>query len=272
MQRIWALTTYFVRSLFRSLIGAILVIATLAIWLTLFHPGQGTPDVSYYVLVIGIFGAAMAFVVTLTIAARANKAELYPWLVRLPSRVEFMTAVFIGATIITIILQMLLAALALFRGPSLTFIQILEIPPTWISLIILSTVLALHATDLVVSRWSRVYIFGILAILLFAQGIQNVTIRNIVTRLNRIATSQGWAAANEQLADYALTLNNSGSNVVSTVFGLVFWPFRAIVDAAITGYFTPAQALAPAILMLYATILLMLAADLFANKDLAFVE
>lgn len=272
MRRIRVVSGYFVRSLFRSLAGVGLVLATLAFWLVFFNPQQGTPEVTYYVLVIGIFGAVISFIATLLLAARANQAELLPWVARLPSRVEYMTAVLLSGILVTLILQFLLAALALFRGPELTVWQFIEIPPVWFSLILLAAVLALHATDLVAAGWSRVYVFGILAILLFAQGIRNATLTQLITRINQFAVAQGWTAVNQSLADYAVALNNSDSNILERFFGLIFWPFHAIAEAIIAGHFTTVQALAPAILILYATLLFMLAADLFANKDLMFME
>jgi hypothetical protein len=45
-----------------------------------------------------------------------------------------------------------------------------------------------------------------------------------------------------------------------------------MTDAIIQGYFSAEQALAPAVLLLYATILFMLAADLFAAKDIELME
>ncbi|MCP4360314.1 MAG: hypothetical protein GY796_20090 [Chloroflexi bacterium] len=272
MQRIWALTRYFTQRLFRSLAGLLYVILTLAFWLLLFNPRQQTPDAAYYILVIGVFGAGMAFLVTLTISTRANQAENYPWLVRLPSRVEYMTAVFLSTLLVTFILQMGLALLALFNGPELTFSRLIEIPPIWTSLVIITAVLALHATDLISSGWSRVYLFGVLAIMLFAQGITNNNVRNILTSLNRFASNQGWLGTGEMIANYSATLNNNNSNIIGRLFSLLFWPFQAIAEATANGTFTTAQALAPAILLLYAAILYMLAADLFANKDLFFTE
>jgi hypothetical protein len=49
------------------------------------------------------------------------------------------------------------------------------------------------------------------------------------------------------------------------------WPFRAIVDG-VTVSFDRTEALAPAFLLLYATILFLLAADFFATKDLHLIE
>ncbi len=59
---------------------------------------------------------------------------------------------------------------------------------------------------------------------------------------------------------------------LSRVSSLVFWPFRAMSDAVFAGGFTPSQALAPAVLLLYSAILFLTAALLFAGKDLEFVE
>ena len=67
-------------------------------------------------------------------------------------------------------------------------------------------------------------------------------------------------------------LTTEGTETLQRVFGFIFWPFRAISEAIIGGSFNATQALAPAILILYATILFMLAADLFANKDVDFIE
>ena len=61
MQRVWSLTTYFTKSLFFSLTGLILLILTLVYWVIFFPPGQGTPDVENYVILIGAFGAAATF-------------------------------------------------------------------------------------------------------------------------------------------------------------------------------------------------------------------
>ena len=85
-RRLMVLTGYFLRNIFFSLAGSIYVILALAYWAIFFPPGQGTPDVDNYILIIGAFGAAMTFLATLTIASRAYRAEYCPLIVRLPSR------------------------------------------------------------------------------------------------------------------------------------------------------------------------------------------
>jgi hypothetical protein len=67
-------------------------------------------------------------------------------------------------------------------------------------------------------------------------------------------------------------LSGGGETLLSGVLNIVFWPFRAIGDATINGFFTPIEALAPAVLVFYASILFLIAADLFAAKDLEMTE
>ena len=112
-RRLIVLTGYFLRNIFFSLAGSIYVILTLAYWAIFFPPGQRTPDVDNYILIIGAFGAAMTFLATLTIASRAYRAEHCPLIVRLPSRIEYITAVFSSALVFAFVLQFLVAVLAL---------------------------------------------------------------------------------------------------------------------------------------------------------------
>lgn len=270
MGRIWALTTFFVRGTVRSFSGLLLLLATVAYWFILFDPLQKTHEGAYYLLVIAIFGAGMGFLVSTAVASRASHANLYAWLVRLPSRVEFVTAVLLATLLITGGLQLLLALLALINGPALSVWLLLSIPPVWISLIVLATVLGLHASDLVTAGWSRVVVFGLIALFLFGQNMHNNTLRSAIARLNHASVGQSWTAVSDTLSNYAITLEGDGG--IGHLFGLLFWPFRAIAEASVNGYFTSSQAWAPAILMLYATVLFVFAADLFANKDLLFAE
>ena len=272
IQRITVLTRYFIKTILFSLTGALYLLLTLVFWYLLFNPQQDTPDMAYYQLLIGGFGAAMAFLVTLSVAARANDAQHYPLLVRLKSRVEFVTAVLTSSLVVTLVYQLLLALLALLNGPSLTIGHLLEIPPLWLAPMILATILALHASDFITLGWSRIYVYGILAILLFGQGLQNEGLAKIASSLSRFASNQGWVEISTNLGNYATTLSLTDQNVVSRLFGFVFWPFSALATAVTNGYFTANQALAPAIMLLYATVLFLLAVDLFANKDLDFTE
>jgi len=197
--------------------------------------------------------------------------------VRLPSRVEYLTAVLISAILMATVLQLLLALLALFHGPDLTLNQILLIPPIWLALNTLTAVLALHATDFIAAGWSRVYLFGIIAIFLFGQSLNDKSGLNtwLILRINdmsRSLVSAGWVTLVTPLNNLVGWLQQDGTSTLSRFFSLPFWPFHAIADAVVIGSFDTSQALAPAVLLLYATLLIMLAADIFANKDLDLTE
>ena len=276
-QRIAALTGYFLRSLAFSVTGLIYSILGIAFWAIMFPPGQKTPEASYYILVLAAFGAVLTFLAALTISSRANQAANYPWIVRLPSRVEYLTAVFLAAIIYALILQFLVAILALFRGPGLTLEMVLEIPPIWVSLNVLTAVLALHATDFASKGWSRVYLFGLIAICLFGQSLSSASSNSswFIIRLNALSRTfigEGWYILVTPLNNFSNWLQNEWASSLGQLFSLPFWPFHAIADAVVAGSFNMVQALAPAVLLLYATLLIMLAADLFATKDLDLTE
>ena len=275
IQRILVLTGYFLKTFFFSLVGLLFLIAALVYWAVFFPPGQGTPDFENYVLLIGVFGAAVSFLATITIATRANRLENYPFVTRLQSRVEYLVAVLLGGIIAGGLLQALVAGLALIRGPELTTAGLLSLGPIWIGVNVLAAVLALHATDLVASGWSRVIIFGLLALLLIFNSMGQSSDSWFADRLIDVSSVFGsmnltfFADLTDSLAGL---LRGGGFGAVSSAAGTVFWPFRSISDAVFSGALSPAQALAPAVLLLYGTILFLIAANLFATKDLEFSE
>lgn len=275
MRRVAILVAYFLRSFLFSLVGLLFVLASLVYWAVFFPPGQSTPDFENYVILIGAFGAAATFLATVTIAARANRLENYPFVTRLVSRIEYLAAVFFSGLVAGALLQLVVGGLALIRGPELTTAGLLALPPIWLGVNILAAVLALHATDLVASGWSRVIIFGVLAILLILNSMSQSADSWLADRLNDVAT----VFANMNLIFFADVfdtiagwLRGDGLEVVSAAASTVFWPFRAMSDAVFSGALTPSQALAPAVLLLYGTILFLIAANLFASKDLEFSE
>ncbi len=248
----------------------------LVFYLVFFDPRQRTPDADYYVLVLGLFGSLFAFLVTLSVAARANRAVHFPFLVRLPSRIEYLTSVMLASMGFTLAVQIVMGVLAVIaNGPEFTFQQLIDIPPIWLAGITLFIVIALHASDLVASGWSRVYVFGMLAVLLYIQsglGLLAEAASGIFDRLASTFLTQGWTAIADPIFALSDWITGAGSDLLQSFTGIVFWPFASIADASIAGYFTAAQALAPALLLIYATILFILAADLFASKDLYLTE
>ncbi len=275
MQRIFTLTRYFVRSFFLSLTGLLYLILALVYWNLFFNPSQGTPEIENYILIIGVFGAAVSFLVTFSIAARANQAVNMPLVTRLSSRIEYLTAVFLSTLLAATLLQFLVAALAMFRGPGLVWGRLLEIPPLWVATNVLAIVLALHATDFVAVGWSRVTLFGILGLLLIGKSGDSTISSWLVTRLNgwsMAVNSMGWQVLADWMRNAGMWLNGRETGILSQIYSWIIWPFTAISDGVINGFFTAPQALAPAVLLLYAAILFLLSADLFAGKDLEFVE
>jgi hypothetical protein len=275
-QRIFTLSLYLLRSIAISLTGLLYLLFAFVFYMIFFDPRQQTPDTDYYVLVLGLFGALFAFLVTLSVASRANRAVHFPFLVRLPSRIEYLASVMLASMVFTLGVQFLLGLFAIIaQGPDFSFWQLMGIPPIWIAGNTLFIVLALHASDLVASGWSRVYVFGVLAVLLYIQsglGLLTAGIAGIFDRLGNAFLNQGW----NSIASPAFTLSDwivgAGSDLLQGLTGIIFWPFSSIADASVTGYFSLSQALAPALLLLYATILFVLAADLFASKDLFLTE
>ncbi|MBW7958548.1 MAG: hypothetical protein LC131_09205 [Anaerolineae bacterium] len=275
IRRISILAGYYAKGVFFSLTGLILLIFSLVYWSVFFPPGQGTPDVENYIVLIGAWGAAATFLATLALSGRASRLENYPLITRLPSRVEYLVAVLLGSLILGAFMQLLVAGLALIRGPEITSVQLLAIPPVWLSINLLAAVLACHASDLVTAGWSRVILFGFIAIALVfnsaASGPDSwfsdrfTDLAQLFARLNLmwfsdLSVSMASWAARSPLAPVAQAVS------------MIFWPFNAISDAIFSGRFTPSQALAPAILVLYGTILFLIAATLFAGKDLEFLE
>lgn len=274
-QRVLTMTRYLLRSLALSWTGAIYLLLALAYWFIFFPPQQKTPDIDNYIVIVGVFGPAITFLVALSFTTLANQAYNYPLLSRLGSRVEYLTAVLLATLLFSTALQLLVAILALISGPDLTFSHVAEIPPIWLAPNILAAVLAMHASDFVTTGWSRVTIFGVLALFLLGQSSSNSVgswLANATSNVGQLLWQQNWTFLGNQFIKLADWLSGDGVSRLGGLFGFVFWPFRAIVEAVSRGFFTPSEALAPAILLLYATILFLLAADFFATKDLSLIE
>lgn len=274
-QRILTIARYLIKDLANSLTGAIYAIVAVVYWFIFFPPQQGTPEIDNYILIVGIFGIAITFLVTLSMTTRANQAIHYPFVARLASRVEYLTAVLLASFLFAFGLQLLVAILALIRGPDLTIWHVIELPPIWLAPNILAAVLAMHASDFVTSGWSRVYVYGILGIFLFATTNGNTVsgwLSNASNSLSNLFFRQDWVFLGSQFSNFSDWLTRDDAGNLGDLLGFLFWPFQAILEAVSRGSFTATEALAPAILLLYATILFLLASDLFATKDLDLVE
>lgn len=276
IRRIVALSRYLFRSLLFSLAGLLYILLTLAFYIIFFDPRQQTPDVDYFILISGLFGLALSFIVTLSVASRANQAVHYPLIVKLPSRVEYLGSVMVASLVYVIVIQTTVALLALLaNGPDIELRQLLEIPALWFAGDILFVAIALHASDLVARGWSRVYVFGALGLLLYLQsgiGLLSDWLFSLFNRVGGALSGSGFNALATFFYDAATRISSDGSGLVGTVFDIIFWPFSTITAAIIAGQFSLLQALAPAMLILYATLFFLLAAGLFARKDLFLSE
>ncbi|HSH03683.1 MAG TPA: hypothetical protein VLL52_14285 [Anaerolineae bacterium] len=271
IQRILTLCRYLFFNQLFSLSGAIFTIATFIYYFLAFQ--QPTPEIDYFILVICLFGGALSLLVTLSVATRAHMAASYPFFTRLPNRVEYLIAILITSLIYATTLEIILATLALWRhGPQLTINWALIIPPLWLAVNLVMSTLALHATDLVTKEWSRTYIFTTLAVFLLSQTpspAANQWLVDIIRQTARWFQSQDQTALFTYLQNFSTKVED---HIIGNTLGTLFWPFKAIADGTINGSFTRPQALAPALLILYATFLFLLAADFLATKDLHLIE
>jgi hypothetical protein len=248
----------------------------MAFYIIFFDPRQRTPDLDYYTLVLGLFGLTFSFIVTLTVSARANQAAHYPLIVKLPSRIEYLSAVMVASLLYALTMQIVIASIALvLNGPDVTFRQMLDIPPLWIAGDVLFVIIALHASDLVAKGWSRVYVFTVLGILLYLQsglGLIGDWLFGLFNRLGSAFAGRGLDALAGIFYDLATWFTSDGTQLIEDVFGIVFWPFDAIIDATIRGHFSPIQALAPSLILIYASLMFVLAAHFYSHKDLLLSE
>ncbi|HEY1409166.1 MAG TPA: hypothetical protein VF434_09500 [Promineifilum sp.] len=275
IRRILILAGYFSKGVVFSVTGLLLILFGLVYWAIFFPPGQTTPDIENYIILIGSLGAAATFFSGLVIAGRASRLETYPMLVRLPSRVEYLVAVLLATIALGLFIQLLVAGLALLRGPDLVVSRLLAIPPIWLSVNVLAAILAMHASDLVTAGWSRVIIFSLLAFALILNSASpdpeswfSERLFGLVDILNRI--NLVWFA--DVVSGAAGLAGSSLFALLTQTAAIMFWPFRALSDAVLSGGFSASQALAPAVIVLYSAILFLIAAILFCGKDLDFVE
>ena len=276
IRRVLILAIYFQRRFVFSLPGILFLIMAFVFYMIFFGPGQLTPDVAYFASVLGVFGIVLSFLVTLSFAASANRAANLPILVRIPSRVEYLTSVLLSSIVFSSVVLFVLAVVALLaNGPIFGARFVILIPPLWFSGILMFSTLALHASDLVAWNWSRVYVFGFIAILIYLrEGLRIIgnALSSLFVELSDRFSIQGWDALASMADNLGNLVSESGPRVLERLVEVIFWPFNAIVNSLTNSQFSTAQAIAPVIILLYATILFLLAAKVFSSKDLILSE
>ena len=270
-QRILTLTRYLIYRLVTSLNGVFYLALTIAFYSFAFR--TRTPEPDYFILVLGLFGGLASFFIALTVSSRANEVKSAPFFVRLESRVEYLVAVFLASFVLGLLLQIvLMCVVLLFNEPMLTFGQALDIPPIWLSINILVILLAMHASDFVARGWSRVWIFGGIAFLLILGEYYDWFVGRIAEMMRNVAQSLSNPNTTQDLHGAANWLDGLENNWADLLSSMVSWPFEATIEAVLQGHFTAGQAFGPAVMLIYATALFLIAADLFASKDLYLLE
>lgn len=276
IQRISTLVSYLIYRLVRSMTALIFTLAGFAYyWLAFLYE---TPEPEYFTIVIGFFGLLLSFFATLSVASKANEAKSYPLFIRLESRTEFLIALTVTSLLFSLALQLIMAAIVIFRNePQLTMGHLLEIPPIWLSLNILATVVALQASEFIAYRWSRVWVFGLLAVAMVIGDADGATLNWLAGIFRNLAGQT--ASGNDTVSRFSEIFNNIATFLtgpvmenLNQIFGSIFWPFQAILDGVLNGYFTTSQALAPALILIFASVLFLLAADFFSSRDMILKE
>ena len=270
-QRITTLTNYLLYRLIMSFSGGAYLALTIAYYGFAFR--TRTPEADYFILVLGLFGGLASFFIALTISARANEAKSAPFFVRLESRVEYLVAVFLSSFIGGLVLQLLITSVVLMlNGPELTLARVSEIPPIWISVNIFVILVAMHTSDFVARGWSRVWLFGGAAFLLVLGDYYLWFVGGVAEMIRCLARSTSNPNTTENFHWAADWLDGLSPSWAESVSSIVSWPFEATIEAVLQGHFTAGQAFAPAVLLIYATALFLIASDLFASKDLFLTE
>jgi hypothetical protein len=239
MNRIGAVTLFYVRSLFRSLAGVVPLAAALAFGLIAFEYGM---DQAQFITVAGVGTGALCLLTTLLLASRANRAWSYLLVARLKRRSELLAALILGSLGITTVLAFLITAVNLLSGRlSLDFPSALWTVPTWLALWLLAAALALPLSALVGRGGSHLVGWLLLAMLLVAY---DQPIRLAALRLERVAD----AAA------------------------VVIWPVSTLLGQASAGHHGRSYFLALGLTLAYAAVLFVLAVEFFADKDLLWPE
>jgi hypothetical protein len=259
MTRLWTLIAYLFRDLFRSLTGMLVVVASLAFYLVGIVGVTGGIDRNYYALVIGAFFAILALVVAVILADRAYHATSYLLILRFRSRAPFLAGVALAAIAVSGLLEAGIAVASLLQlDTPLTTGMVLDIVPVWAGWMVLGAAVGLHMSELVRRGWSRTVVYAILAFVLF---VLNQTQSGVPVEL---ADRFNWVPSvipDPARWEWATRLVDS-----------LLWPVKAAVRVASSGDYTVPDSLAPAVLLLVAAFVFLMAAALFERKDLIFPE
>jgi hypothetical protein len=259
MRRLWRLVAFLFQDLFRSLTGLLVVVAALVFYLVAIVSVTGGIDRDYYALVIGGFFAVFALILAVMLADRAYSATSYLLIFRFSSRMPFLAGVALTAVAISGLLEVGVALASIPRlDTPLTAAMVLDMVPVWAGWLVLGAVLGLHMSELVRRGWSRTVVYALLAFVLFILNQRETAVPvELADRFNWIPNvlpdPARWAWA-------------------SRVVDVLLWPISAAVRVARSADYTVLESLAPAVLLVVASFIFVLAVVLFERKDLILPE
>ena len=239
MSRVWILSQYLLYDLSRAAAGIVPLALAVAFGIIAFEYGM---DQAQFITVAGVGIGAICFVSGLMLAGRANRASSYPIIARLRNRMELLTAVVLSSLILTAVLALLITVANLLAGRlTLDFPSALWIAPTWLVLWLLAGALALPLSALTTRGGTHLLGYGLLAALLVTND------------------QKAWLAAR-------------GWDWAVQVVTAVLWPVTTLLGQASAAQHGQSYWLGLALTCLYALLLFGLAVQLFADKDLLWVE
>jgi hypothetical protein len=239
MTRIWTLTWFLVRDLFRSLTGVVPLGVSLAFGLIAFEYGM---DQSQFITVGGVGIGGICLLTGLLLASRANRASSYSLVARLHRRSELLAALVLGSLGITILLAVLIAVANLLAGRlTLAWPSALWILPTWLILWSMMACLALVLSALVGRGGSHVMGYVLLAGILVAND------------------QKRWLAAR-------------GLDWLIRGVTAILWPVSTLLSRASAGIHDRTYWLGLALTLVYGGLLFVLAILFFVDKDLLWTE
>lgn len=239
MNRIWVLTLFFIRDLFRSLSGVVPLAVGLAFGIIAFEYGM---DQAQFITVAGIGIGAICVLTTLLMSNRANRGSSYLLIARLHRRAELLAALALSGVGITAMLAISITAANLFAGRlDLDFPSALWILSTWLPLWLLAASLALPLSALVGRGGSHLAGYALLAALLIAN-------------------------------DRSTMLANRGLEWLVRAVDVILWPPTTLLAQASAEIHDRPYVLAWLLTMVYAALLFGLAASFLADKDLLWSE
>lgn len=239
MNRIWTLSLFLTRDLFRSLAGVVPLAAALGFGLIAFEYGM---DQAQFITVAGMGTSAICLLTTLLLASRANRASSYLLVARLHRRSELLAALVLSGLGISAVLAVLITAGNLLSGRlSLDFPSALWVVPTWLPLWILAASLALPLSGLVARGGSHLAGYVILSALLIAN-------------------------------DRKALLTARGLDWLARAVTAILWPPTTLLAQASAGNHGRLYALAWAFSLTYAILLFGLAISFLEDKDLLWSE